>query len=124
MPETELRTGLDLGGPREFRTTHWSLVLAAGQEDSTLATDALEKLCRAYWFPLYAYVRRRGYAEHDAQDLTQGFFAHLLQRDAFGAVVPGRGKFRSFLLTSLNHFLANPTWRIRDNFKNLFDASC
>jgi len=91
----------------QFATTRWSVVLAAGQDDSALALAALETLRRAYWYPLYAYVRRRSYGEHDAQDLTQGFFAHLLQREAFGAVVPGRGRFRSFLLASLNHFLAD-----------------
>jgi RNA polymerase sigma-70 factor (ECF subfamily) len=90
-----------------FAATRWSVVLAAGHDDSALALAALETLCRAYWYPLYAYVRRRGYGEHDAQDLTQGFFAHLLQREAFGAVAPGRGRFRSFLLASLNHFLAD-----------------
>lgn len=107
MSEPQEKTSLDLGAPRSFCTTHWSLVLAAGQEDSTLAKAALEKLCRTYWYPLYAYVRRRGYAEHDAQDLTQGFFAHLLRQEAFGAVVPGLGKFRSFLLTALKHFLSD-----------------
>jgi len=91
----------------QFATTRWSVVLAAGRDDSAVALAALETLCRAYWYPLYAYVRRRGHAEHDAQDLTQGFFAHLLQREVFGAVVPGRGRFRSFLLASLNHFLAD-----------------
>ena len=90
----------------QFSTTHWSVVLAAGQEDSALALAALETLCRTYWYPLYAYVRRRGYGEYDAQDLTQGFFEDLLARKAFAAVVPGRGKFRSFLLASLNHYLA------------------
>lgn len=80
-------------------------MLAAGQEDSTLAVAALEQLCRTYWYPLYAYVRRKGYREHDAQDLTQGFFAHLLDRKALKQVGPGRAKFRSWLLTALNHFL-------------------
>lgn len=107
MKADESSTGAARAGPGTFTTTHWSVVLAAGQEDSTLARQALEKLCRIYWFPLYAYLRRRGCTEHDAQDLTQGFFAHLLQRAAFGAVAPGRGKFRSFLLASLNHFLAD-----------------
>ena len=91
----------------QFATTRWSVVLAAGQDDSALALAALETLCRAYWYPLYAYVRRRGHGEHDAKDLTQGFFEHLLRREALGAVAPGRGKFRSFLLASLNPFLAD-----------------
>jgi RNA polymerase sigma factor (sigma-70 family) len=90
-----------------FATTHWSVVLAAGWADSSEAMQALEKLCRTYWYPLYAYLRRRGYREHDAQDLTQGFFAHLLQGQAFHTAAPGRGKFRSYLLASLNHFLAD-----------------
>ncbi len=90
-----------------FATTHWSVVLAAGQSDSDQAADALEKLCRAYWYPLYGYIRRRGCGEQDAQDLTQGFFALLLQRKALRGVVPGKGKFRSFLLVALNHFLAD-----------------
>ena len=88
-----------------FTTTHWSVVVAAGHEDSSQARAALETLCRTYWYPLYAYVRRRGQSEHDAQDLIQGFFALLLQRQALQKVEPGRGKFRSYLLTALNHFL-------------------
>lgn len=82
-------------------------MLAAGHDDSSLAAVALETLCRAYWYPLYAFVRRRGNSEHDAQDLTQGFFAQLLRRQAFRSVVPGQGKFRSFLLTSLKNFIAD-----------------
>ncbi len=70
-----------------------------------MAGAALETLCRTYWYPLYAYVRRRGYSEHDAEDLIQGFFTVLLKRQALENVTPGRGKFRSFLLTALNHFL-------------------
>jgi hypothetical protein len=68
------------GGTPDFRTTHWSVVLLAGKDDSTQAAAALEKLCRTYWYPLYSFVRRRGYDSHDAQDLTQGFFAQLLRR--------------------------------------------
>jgi RNA polymerase sigma-70 factor (ECF subfamily) len=92
---------------REFRTTHWSVVLAAGDTASPQADMALEKLCRTYSYPLYAYIRRRGRRMHDAQDLTQGFLACLLQRHAFRSVVPGRAKFRSFLLASLDNFLAD-----------------
>lgn len=91
--------------PGMFTTTHWSVVLRVGQEDSTQAMAALEQLCRTYWYPLYAYVRRRGCTEHDAQDLIQGFFALLLKRQALQKVEPGRGKFRSFLVTALNNFL-------------------
>ncbi len=90
-----------------FATTHWSAVLAAGQNRPEAAGAALEQLCRTYWHPLYAYLRRRGYGEHDAQDLTQGFLAHLLERHAIGGVARDRGKFRSFLLASLNYFLAD-----------------
>jgi RNA polymerase sigma factor (sigma-70 family) len=90
-----------------FVTTRWSVVLAAGDQHSPVATAALERLCQTYWYPLYAYVRRRGYSEHDAEDLTQGFFAHLLERHSFGRVAPAKGKFRSFLLASLNYFLGD-----------------
>ena len=90
-----------------FATTHWSVVLTAGRDASPHAEAALEKLCRAYWRPLYAYLRHRGYSFHDAQDLTQEFFARLLQQNSLGAVDRDKGKFRSFLLASLNHFLAN-----------------
>jgi RNA polymerase sigma factor (sigma-70 family) len=93
--------------PREadFRTTHWSQVLVAGQGGSSAATEALEQLCRTYWYPLYAYVRRRGHPPHDAQDLTQEFFARLLRLNSLRDVSREKGKFRTFLLASLNHFL-------------------
>jgi RNA polymerase sigma-70 factor (ECF subfamily) len=82
-------------------------VLSAGREDATNAGAALEKLCRNYWFPLYAYVRRHGYSPHDAQDLTQGFFESLLRRRSLARVDPNRGRFRSFMLGAMNHFLAD-----------------
>jgi RNA polymerase sigma-70 factor (ECF subfamily) len=96
-------------GPQSglFATTHWSVVLAAGQGGSRQAAEALERLCSAYWYPLYAHVRRRGYNEHDARDLTQSFFAHLFQNDALQKVSREKGRFRSFLLASLNYFLAD-----------------
>jgi len=90
-----------------FATTHWSVVLVAGQEALPQAAEALENLCRTYWYPLYAFVRRRGYSPEDAEDLTQGFLASLLSTHALGNVHPAKGRFRSFLLASLNHFLAN-----------------
>jgi RNA polymerase sigma-70 factor (ECF subfamily) len=90
-----------------FATTHWSVVLTAPQTASPAGHEALEKLCRAYWYPLYAYVRRRGYAPHDAEDLTQELFARLLADDFLEGVTAEKGKFRSFLLTVTNHFLAN-----------------
>ncbi len=82
-------------------------MLAAGGRSVPLAEEALEKLCRTYWYPLYAYLRRRRYGEHDAQDLTQGFFAHLLGRQSIQGVERAKGKFRSFLLASLNYYLAD-----------------
>ena len=93
--------------PGDFRTTQWSVVFTAQQSDSTQARAAMEKLCRAYWHPIYAFVRRRGHPVHDAQDLTQEFFSRLLEKDALDAVHPAKGKFRSFLLASMKHFLAN-----------------
>jgi len=90
-----------------FLTTHWSVVLAAGTSESTRARDALAKLCRVYWRPLYAYVRRRGYSAHDAEDLTQGFFARLLERGGVAAVSPAKGRFRSYLLAAMNHYLSD-----------------
>ena len=96
-----------------FATTHWSVVLAAGRGDSPQAAEALERLCRTYWYPLYAYVRRRGYRPEDAQDLTQAFFAHLLGKQAIEHLEREGGKFRSFLLTALNHFLVNEWERQR-----------
>jgi len=90
-----------------FATTHWTVVLAAGRQHSPQAASALEELCRTYWFPLYAYVRRRGYAREDAEDLTQAFFTRLLEKNSFASLDAGKGKFRAFLLASVKHFLAN-----------------
>src|SRR5512136_1456311 len=90
-----------------FATTHWSVVLAAGQSTGAQASEALEQLCRTYWYPLYAYMRRRGYQPEDADDLTQGFFAQLLRKDFLSDVGPEKGRFRSFLLACLKHFLAD-----------------
>jgi len=89
-----------------FVTTHWSVVLAAGDAQSSQANEALEKLCCTYWYPLYAYVRRKGYSPDDAQDLTQEFFARSLARNFLTAADRNKGKFRSFLLGSLEYFLA------------------
>ncbi len=96
-----------------FVTTHWSVVLTAARSDTTSAHDALAKLCEAYWPPLYAFVRRRGYSPEDAQDLTQGFFEHLLGKNAVATVSPAKGRFRSFLLASLNNFLAGEWTKAR-----------
>ncbi len=90
-----------------FATTHWSVVLAAREPDAPQAAVALEKLCRTYWYPIYAYLRRRGYSPEDAQDLTQGFFAQLLERRSIQGVEREKGKFRSFLLASLHYYVAD-----------------
>jgi len=90
-----------------FVTTHWSVVLAAGRSDTTRARTALEQLCHHYWQPLYAYVRRTGHSREEAQDLTQAFFARLLAQNTVARADPARGRFRSFLLGSLKHFLAH-----------------
>lgn len=92
-------------GPLAFATTHWSVVLAA-QGESPAADQALEKLCRTYWWPLYGFVRRQGYSPEEAQDLTQGFFAMLLERRDLNAVRREKGRLRSFFLASLKNFLA------------------
>src|SRR6266581_3931629 len=107
--QTSLQETTAAGGG-QFATTHWSVVLLAGQTPSPLAQEALEKLCRSYWYPLYVFIRRRGYAAPEAQDLTQAFFARLLEKKYLNAVDRTKGKFRSFLLAALEHFLANE-WR-------------
>jgi RNA polymerase sigma factor (sigma-70 family) len=95
-------------GHGDFATTRWSLVLAAGQRSKDArASEALENLCLIYWYPLYAYVRRRGYAPGDAEDLTQEFFARLLARDYLARADPHAGKFRSFLLAGINYLLSD-----------------
>jgi len=94
------------GGSAVFATTHWSVVVEAGQQESAQSRAALEQLCRAYWYPLYAYVRRKGHSPDDAQDLTQEFFARLLAKNYLAGLDRRKGKFRSFLLASLEHFLA------------------
>src|SRR5581483_9155412 len=81
-----------------FVTTRWSVVLRAGRNDTTLARAAMERLCQTYWYPLYAYVRKRGRSAEDAQDLTQEFFGQLIERQAVAGADPQRGRFRSYLL--------------------------
>jgi RNA polymerase sigma-70 factor (ECF subfamily) len=105
----------DPPGPREFATTHWSLVAAAtpGEASETRARQALEELCRAYWYPLYAFVRSRGYPPDEARDLTQSFFARIIETGGFASADPVRGRFRSYLLGALKHFLANEWHRGR-----------
>ena len=98
---------------RRFATTRWSVVLAAGQGSSAESEAALATLCETYWYPLYAYVRRQGHDSADAQDLTQGFFARLLEKKYLQQVQRERGKFRSFLLASLKHYIINEWDRTR-----------
>lgn len=90
-----------------FATTHWTVVLAARQSDSPQASVALEELCHTYWYPLYAYARRQGHSREDAEDLTQGFFARLLEKNYLDDASSEKGKFRSFLLMAMKRYLAN-----------------
>ena len=90
-----------------FASTQWTVVLTAGQQRTPQAARALEELCRTYWYPLYAYVRRHGRTKEDAEDLTQAFFVRLLEKNPLAGLDGERGKFRAFLLASLKHFLAN-----------------
>ena len=105
----------DPPGPRQFATTHWSLVGAAKLDEAsqTRAREALEELCRAYWYPLYAFVRSRGYSAVDAQDLTQAFFARIIETGGFASADRERGRFRSYLLGAMKHFLANEWHRVQ-----------
>jgi DNA-directed RNA polymerase specialized sigma24 family protein len=103
--ESNTTSGEAVRARNYFATTHWSVVLCAGRQDTTRSTIALEKLCQTYWFPLYAYARRRGFSAHDAQDLTQGFFECLLERQSLANADPNRGRFRSFILGAMNHFM-------------------
>src|SRR6266446_4004555 len=96
-------------GP-QFPSTHWSVVLAAGQTPGTVARDALEHLARIYWYPLYEFIRRQGRSPEDAQDLTQEFFARFLANESFKQADQQRGRFRTFMLACLKHFLVSE-WR-------------
>ena len=96
----------------DFDTTQWSIVALAGRNTTGDGQDALAQLCRSYWYPIYVYVRRRGYSSHDAQDLTQEFFARLLKNNWVARADRERGRFRSFLLSAVNHFLANEWQRL------------
>ena len=98
--------GVNVRDPN-FRTTRWSVVNAARAEDPSAAQEALAVLCETYWYPLYSFVRRSGLAAHDAEDVTQGFFARLLEKRDIGGADPGRGRFRTYLLGALKHFLEN-----------------
>jgi RNA polymerase sigma-70 factor (ECF subfamily) len=104
MPDSAQES--DAASPRIFATTHWSVVLAAGHGESAPAQRALEALCHVYWYPIYAYVRRKGYRPEEAQDLTQEFFAQLIAKEHFRLADRNKGKFRGFLLATLDYFLA------------------
>lgn len=95
------------GTGAQFPTTHWSVVLTAGDSASPGSQEALGRLCRQYWLPLYAFVRRKGYSPEDARDLTQSFFADFLARHAVDRADPNRGRFRTFLLACLQNFLGH-----------------
>lgn len=96
--------------PGLFQTTHWSVVLGAQEADSPAGQESLAQLCRQYWPPVYVFIRRRGHSPHDAEDLTQEFFYRLLHKHQLEVVDPRKGRFRTFLLAVLQHFLANE-WR-------------
>jgi len=107
MQEQETTRAILRGGSRHFTETHWSLVLAAKAEGSSRAAEAMEKLCGIYWRPVYAYIRRQNHNSHEAEDLTQGFFAQLLAKDYLQHLRHRDGKFRSFLLTFVKRFLSD-----------------
>lgn len=115
LPEPSAEGRPDSSGTgAAFATTRWTVVLgAAHSADAARAEVALEQLCRTYWRPIYSFVRRQGHASHDAQDLTQEFFGRLLAGTGLGGVDPSRGRFRSFLLASVKHFLANEWDKVR-----------
>jgi RNA polymerase sigma factor (sigma-70 family) len=110
MKDSEPERTLPAAEAEWFQETHWSTVLRAAQDSSPRSEEALEKLCRAYWYPLYAYVRRHGHPREEAEDLTQEFFARLVEKHWLGRADQSRGRFRSFLLGAMNHFLASE-WR-------------
>ena len=97
----------DAGLEKCFRTTHWSVVLAAGDENSGQRSEALARLCQTYWLPVYAFVRKRGHSPDRAKDLTQDFFGNFLEKNSVSRAARERGRFRSFLMTSVENFLRN-----------------
>jgi len=113
MPSDRPNTDPD---PQFFATTRWSLVLTANRSDTESADRALSELCRLYWYPLYAYARRRGHDAEDARDLTQSFFTMLLEKDGLGRADRQRGRFRTFLLSSMQNFMAGE-WRKQQALK-------
>lgn len=113
MPPEPTHSDLSPHSDRWFPSTHWSVVLAAGETTCPQAQQALEKLCQAYWYPLYAFVRRSGSNREDAQDLTQELFAQMVARDSLRGVGPEKGRFRSFLLVCMKHLLSKEYQRAR-----------
>src|ERR1700688_2176276 len=114
MTESSQVGGEPVSGRGTFHTTHWTVIMTARQqEDGNAAREALASLCSTYWYPLYAFVRRQGSSPHEAEDLTQEFFLRFLERHGLVNVQPAAGKFRSFLLACLKHFLANERERAR-----------
>ena len=111
MQDQEANTG-DAKSFGQFQTTHWSVVLLAGQNTSPHSAAALEALCRAYWPSIFVFARRRGFNEADAKDLTQQFFSRLLERNDFAGLNPQKGRFRTFLLAAFTHFLSNERDRL------------
>lgn len=107
MTEGESTSTSDAVRADFFVTTRWSVVLSAGRKSSVNSERALAELCRTYWYPLYGFVRRKGKAKEDAEDLVQSFFARFLEKNYLEGLASERGRFRAFLLASLNHFLAN-----------------
>ena len=112
MPKKSRENFASSNRPR-FATTRWSVVMAAGKSSSANQKQALETLCQSYWFPLYAFLRRRGYESHQAEDFTQAFFAYILEREDLRSADPKYGKFRSFLLVRLKSFVSDETDRAR-----------
>jgi RNA polymerase sigma factor (sigma-70 family) len=113
MPDANADSGPAPAQGARFATTCWSVIAAAQDPASPAAHQALSALCSAYWYPLYAYVRRQGHTPHEAEDLTQEFFTRLVEKDFLAGVDPALGKFRSFLLAACSHFLANQRDRER-----------
>lgn len=113
MPDTDSSKPTTPHSDARFATTHWTVVLAAGSPDSSRYREALETLCRTYWFPLYAYLRRHGDNRHDAAEHTQAFFTKLLEKQSLSTINPHPGKFRSFLLTALKRFVADERERMQ-----------
>src|SRR5450432_2370156 len=102
-----------VAGGAQFHTTRWTVVMAAAHSQAEGGKAALAELCELYWYPLYSFARRRNYSPHDAQDLTQGFFQHLLEHRALARAERPKGKFRSFLLASFQNYLWNESKRAR-----------